>query len=85
MLLQLIMLFLQLVSLLIITCDVPVFYVKYSVLQKKWKYLSEVSVIGGSKNFFNPKDSSYLYLLPSLLVNFLANYLELCNIVTFLF
>ena len=29
MLLQLIMLFLQLVSLLIITCDVPVFYVKY--------------------------------------------------------
>ena len=45
MLLQLIMLFLQLVSLLIITCDVPVFYVKYSVLQKKWKYLSEVSVI----------------------------------------
>jgi hypothetical protein len=29
MLLQLIMLFLQLVSLLIIICDVPVFYVKY--------------------------------------------------------
>jgi hypothetical protein len=29
MFLQLIMLFLQLVSLLIITCDVPVFYVKY--------------------------------------------------------
>jgi arsenate reductase-like glutaredoxin family protein len=28
--------------------------------------------------FLNPKDSSYLYLLPSLLVNFLANYLELC-------
>jgi hypothetical protein len=37
------------------------------------------------KNFFNPKDSSYMYLLPSLLVNFLINYLELCNIVTFLF
>ena len=44
MLLQLIMLFLQLVhvSLLIITCDVPVFYVKYC--KKKGKYLSEVSV-----------------------------------------
>jgi hypothetical protein len=26
-----------------------------------------------------------MYLLPSLLVNFLANYLELCNIVTFVF
>ena len=33
------------VSLLIITCDVPVFYVKYIVLQKRGKYLSEVSVI----------------------------------------
>ena len=36
------------------------------------------------KTFFNPKNSSYLYLFPSLLVNFL-NYLELCNIVIFLF
>ena len=42
MLLQLIMLFLQLASILIITCDVPVFYVKYC---RKGKYLSEVSVI----------------------------------------
>ena len=31
------------------------------------------------------KDSSYLYLLPSLLVIFLTYYLELCNNVTFLF
>ena len=42
MLLQLIMLFLQLVSLLIITCDAPVFYVKYC---RKRKYLSEVNAI----------------------------------------
>jgi hypothetical protein len=41
---------------------------------------------GKSKHFFfNPKDSSYLYLLPSLLVIFLAYYLELFNIVTFLY
>ena len=39
----------------------------------------------GRKFFFNPKYSRYLYLLPSLLVNFLTNYLELYNIVTFLF
>ena len=42
-------------------------------------------LLGEVNNIFNPKDSSYLYLLPSLMVNFLANYLELCNIVTFLF
>ena len=35
--------------------------------------------------FFNAKDSSYLYLLPSLLLFFFAYYLELCNIVTFIF
>ena len=35
---------------------------------------SPTSLLSGSKHFFfiNPKDSSYLYLLPSLLVNFLA-------------
>ena len=44
-----------------------------------------IFLLGEVKTFFNPKDSSYLYLLPSLLVNFLTNYLELCNIVTFLF
>jgi hypothetical protein len=36
-----------------------------------------ISPLGEVKTFFNLKDSSYLYLLPSLLVNFLANYLEL--------
>ena len=44
-----------------------------------------VFLLGEVNTFFNPKDSSYLYLPPSLLVNFLTNYLELCNIVTFLF
>jgi hypothetical protein len=37
------------------------------------------------KTFLNPKDSSYLYLFPSLLVKKIAYYLDLCNIVTFLF
>ena len=44
-----------------------------------------VFLLGEVNTFFNPKASSYLYLFPSLLVNFLTNYLELCNIVTFLF
>ena len=42
-----------------------------------------IFLLGEVKTFFNPKHSSYLYLLPSFLVNFLGNYLELCNIVTF--
>jgi hypothetical protein len=48
-------------------------------------YAQNIFLLGEIKSFFNPKDSSYLYLLPSLLVNFFTNYLELCNIVTFLF
>ena len=36
---------------------------------------SSTSLLSDSKNFFlNPKDSSYLYLLPSLPVNFLTYY-----------
>jgi hypothetical protein len=42
-------------------------------------------MLGEVKTFFISKDSCYMYLLPSLLVNFLANYLELCNIVTLCF
>jgi hypothetical protein len=45
-----------------------------------WEKMGRVNTF-----FFNPKDSSYLYLLPSLLVIFLAYYLELFNIVTFLY
>ena len=47
--------------------------------------MSSTSLLSGSKNFFNPKVSSYLYLNPSLLVNFSTYYLELCNTVKFLF
>jgi hypothetical protein len=40
------------VSSLIITCDVLVFYVKYIVLQKRGKYHQPHFSPGGSKNFF---------------------------------
>ena len=33
-----------------------------------------IFLLGEVNTFFNPKDSSYMYLLPSLLVNFLTNY-----------
>jgi uncharacterized membrane protein len=50
---------------------------------------SATSLLSGSKNvFFNPKDSSYLYLLPSLLVKkicIIFRIMQHCNIFIFNF
>jgi hypothetical protein len=47
---------------------------------------SSTSLLSGSKQkFFNPKESSYMLLASIITGKFFAYYLELCNIVTFLF